>query len=117
MLQVERRVLAVHEADEEEGESAEEDDCLLGRHRRAGITAIGVGLGLMLLIGTTADISIGIGVGGFLVMIGLAFLLNSMFEDPISEPGPPTAGYEPSMPSPPPASPSAVATPPEPPRG
>jgi hypothetical protein len=53
-----------------------------GRHRRAGVTLMGVGFGLMLLIGVAGDsMSSGIGVGGFLVIMGLAFFINSLFEN------------------------------------
>jgi hypothetical protein len=51
------------------------------RHRRAGIALIGVGLGLMVLISFAGDdTQQAIGVGGFLVMLGLAFVVNSLFE-------------------------------------
>ena len=51
------------------------------RHRRAGVTLMGVGFGLMLLIGIAGDaMSAGIGVGGFFVVMGLAFFINSLFE-------------------------------------
>ena len=66
-----------------------------GRHRRGGITLMGVGLGLMVLIGfTSGEMANGVGVGGFLVILGLAFLINSLFEDsrdrwPASSPPPP----------------------------
>lgn len=51
------------------------------RHRRAGTTLIGVGLGLMLMITFAGESpETGIGVGGFLVMIGLAFLVNGFLE-------------------------------------
>lgn len=54
-----------------------------GRHRRAGVTIMGVGFGLMLLIGVAGgEMNVGIGVGGFLVIIGLAFFINSLFENP-----------------------------------
>jgi len=53
-----------------------------GRHRRAGVTLMGVGFGLMLLISLVGSTRQGIGVGGFLVIIGLASLINSMFETP-----------------------------------
>jgi uncharacterized protein DUF6249 len=54
-----------------------------GRHRRAGVTLMGVGFGLMLLIGVGGgSINEGIGVGGFLVIMGLAFFINSLFEQP-----------------------------------
>jgi hypothetical protein len=51
------------------------------RHRRAGTTLIGVGLGLMMMIAFAGeDPQTGLGVGGFLVMIGLAFLINGLLE-------------------------------------
>ena len=51
------------------------------RHRRAGVTMMGVGFGLMVLIGFTAnDASVAIGVGGFLVVIGIAFFVNSLID-------------------------------------
>ena len=59
------------------------------RHRRAGITLLGVGFGLMFLIGIAGDEPhAGIGVGGFLVILGIAFFLNSFFESR-EEPLPP----------------------------
>ena len=49
--------------------------------RRAGILVIGFGLGLMLLISVAGGtVREGIGVGGFLVIVGLAFLINSLLE-------------------------------------
>jgi hypothetical protein len=49
--------------------------------RRAGILVIGVGLGLMFLISVSGGtVRQGIGVGGFLVIVGLAFLVNSLLE-------------------------------------
>ena len=50
------------------------------RHRRAGITLMGIGFGLMVLIGMTADARDAVGVGGFLVVLGLAFFINALFE-------------------------------------
>jgi hypothetical protein len=51
------------------------------RHRRAGTTLIGVGLGLMMMIAFAGnDPQTGLGVGGFLVMIGLAFVVNGLLE-------------------------------------
>lgn len=44
-----------------------------GRHRRAAITMLGVGFGLMVLTGNPR-------VGGFLVILGIAFFVNSLFE-------------------------------------
>ena len=52
-----------------------------GRHRRAGVTLMGVGFGLMVLIAFTSnEVSVAIGVGGFLVMIGIAFFINSLID-------------------------------------
>ena len=51
-----------------------------GKLRRAGVTLIGVGFGLMFLIAFTGSTRIGIGLGGFLISIGSAFLINSLFE-------------------------------------
>jgi hypothetical protein len=57
-----------------------------GRHRRAGVTLMGVGFGLVLLIGVGGgSINEGIGVGGFLVIIGFAFFVNSLFDHPRDE--------------------------------
>lgn len=54
-----------------------------GRHQRAGVTLMGVGFGLMVLIGVAfGNMSAGFGVGGFLVIMGLAFFINSRFEQP-----------------------------------
>jgi uncharacterized protein DUF6249 len=54
-----------------------------GRHQRAGVTLMGVGFGLMMLIGVAfGNASAGFGVGGFLVIMGLAFFINSRFEQP-----------------------------------
>jgi len=52
-----------------------------GRHRRAGVALMGVGFGLMVLIAFTAnETSVAIGVGGFLVVIGIAFFINSLID-------------------------------------
>ena len=77
-----------------------------GRHRRAGVTLMGVGFGLMVLIAFTAnETSVAVGVGGFLVIIGVAFFINGFFEVPDNSY--PPAGYGP---------PSSSSTAPEPPR-
>jgi hypothetical protein len=61
------------------------------RHRSAGVTLMGVGFGLMVLITFAGESpSSALGVGGFLVVIGFAFFLNSLFEprqDPLVPPG------------------------------
>src|SRR4051812_36098484 len=52
------------------------------RHRSAGVTLMGVGFGLMVLIAFAGESpSSAIGVGGFLVVIGLAFFLNSLYDN------------------------------------
>jgi hypothetical protein len=54
-----------------------------GRHLRAGIILIGVGVGLMLVIaGGSGSIRVAIGPGGFLVALGLAFVLIGLFDAP-----------------------------------
>lgn len=57
------------------------------RHRRAGITLMGIGFGLMVLIGfTSGEAGSALGVGGFLVVLGLAFFINALFETRLPEP-------------------------------
>jgi len=66
-----------------------------GRHRRLGVTLMGVGFGLMVLIAFTAnETSVAVGVGGFLVIMGVAFFINSLFESPADSYS--SAGYRPS---------------------
>jgi hypothetical protein len=76
-----------------------------GRHRRAGITLMGVGFGLMMLIGVAGEsMNAGIGVGGFFVIIGLAFFVNGLFDHPEQyqqAPPRPSAGPGPITPEPP----------------
>jgi hypothetical protein len=73
------------------------------RYRSAGITLMGVGFGLMTLITFSGgDPSVGIGVGGFLVIMGLAFLINSLFR-----PRPDYYGYPYPPPPPPPPPPAS----------
>ena len=49
------------------------------RHRRAGIIIMGVGFGMMVLLGFVEGTSNeAFGVGGFLVVLGLAFLVSSL---------------------------------------
>lgn len=51
------------------------------RHRRAGITLVGVGLGLMVMIAFAGEEpQKAVGVGGFIVLLGLAFIVNSVLE-------------------------------------
>jgi hypothetical protein len=77
-----------------------------GRHRRAGVTLMGVGFGLMVLIAFAGESpSSALGVGGFLVVIGLAFFINSLIDTRADTNGGPRS----SPPTPP-------ATPVDPPR-
>jgi hypothetical protein len=79
-----------------------------GRHKRAGVTLIGVGFGLMLLIGFTGgDPSSAVGVGGFLVIIGIAFFINSLIESPLDAPAPGPRSF---------GTPTSASNPAEPPR-
>jgi hypothetical protein len=50
------------------------------RHRSAGIVLLGIGLGLVVLIGFSGAPDEGFAVGGFVAVLGLAFLINSLFE-------------------------------------
>lgn len=51
------------------------------RSRRLGITMIGIGFGLMLMISFAGESPAqGLGIGGFLVVLGLAFLVNGLFD-------------------------------------
>ena len=77
-----------------------------GRHRRAGVTLMGVGFGLVMLIGVAGgSMNEGIGVGGFFVIMGLAFFINSLFDHPTDEypslPSRPATGASPITQEPP----------------
>jgi hypothetical protein len=86
-----------------------------GRHRRAGITLMGVGFGLIVLIGfTSGEAEVAFGVGGFLAIMGLAFFINGLFER--SDPPLPPVRYPSPYSPPPPGTVSSPAPPPEPPR-
>ena len=75
-----------------------------GRHRRGGITLIGVGLGLMVLIALPGgDPRSALGVGGFLVIMGLAFLINGRFESREYRQMPPISPGSPIPPGTPPS--------------
>lgn len=62
------------------------------RHRGGGIMLIGIGFGLMLLIALAGESPReAVGVGGFLVVLGVAFLIKSLFERSSDQPRPETA--------------------------
>jgi len=75
------------------------------RHRRAGVILMGVGFGLMVLIGfgdRGRSMGDAFGVGGFIVILGLAFLVSSLFGSSSSYPPPaPPASRPPAPPAPP----------------
>ena len=76
-----------------------------GRHRRAGVTLMGVGFGLMVLITFAGESpSNALGVGGFVVVMGIAFFVNGLIDTRPET----SAGGSASPPVP-------VAAPPEPP--
>jgi hypothetical protein len=51
------------------------------RQRGAGITLVGLGFGLMLMLAFAAgEPESGLGIGGFLVLLGIAFFVNSLFD-------------------------------------
>ena len=60
------------------------------RHRRAGVTLVGVGLGLMVMIAFAGEEpQKAIGIGGFIILLGLAFVVNSLLD-----PGPSSAASD-----------------------
>jgi hypothetical protein len=66
------------------------------RHRRAGIVLVAIGIGLFLMIGVAGDEPhAGIGVGGFVGVLGLAFLINSLFERQQPTQASPSSGHGP----------------------
>jgi len=71
-----------------------------GRHRRAGVTLMGVGFGLMVLIAFAGgDAHSAIGVGGFLAVVGFAFFINSLIDDrqePMAPLSPPSNQHPPT---------------------
>jgi hypothetical protein len=70
-----------------------------GRYRSAGVTLMGVGFGLMLLIGVAGDNpSSAIGVGGFIVMLGVAFFVNSLIAGAYEPPPAPPRDHPQSEP-------------------
>jgi len=66
------------------------DHAVAPRFRSGGIMVMSVGFGLMMLLSFVGAPREGVGVGGFLVIIGLGMLVNSMFSTapPPSSPPP-----------------------------
>jgi hypothetical protein len=83
------------------------------RFRGAGIIIMGSGLALLVLIGFAGgEPGAAIGVGGAIVVLGLAFFINSLFDTGRDLPPLPPLPRSPIAPPPPPP---AIATPPAPP--
>jgi hypothetical protein len=82
------------------------------RHRRSGVTVMGVGFGLMVLIAFAGgDPNVAIGVGGAILILGLAFFINGMLGH---EDEPPIFAGPRYGPPPPPTPAQPVASPPPP---
>ena len=70
------------------------------RHRSAGVVLIAIGLGMMVLLTYAGGVPRqGLGIGGFIVILGLGFFVNSLFAPqpmlpprPNEPPVPPSAG-------------------------
>jgi hypothetical protein len=69
------------------------------RHRSAGVVLVAIGLGMMVFLTYAAGVPRqGLGIGGFLVILGLGFFVNSLFAQPTlpprsnEPPVPPTSG-------------------------
>src|SRR5436190_5979741 len=78
------------------------------RHRRSGVTVMGLGMGLLVLIAFAGgEPNVAIGVGGAITVLGLAFFINGMLGS--SDDLPPSFGSR--YPTPPPPSAPAAAAP------
>ena len=72
------------------------------RHRSAGVILIAVGLGLAVLMTYAGGVPReAVGVGGFIVILGLGFFINSLFVNPTMPASPitPRSNEPPSSPS------------------
>lgn len=66
-----------------------------GKQRRGGIVLLGVGVGLMVMFRVTGETD-GVGIGGFLAVLGIAFIISSLFDDSRRlQPGPQQPGWAP----------------------
>ncbi len=78
------------------------------RHRRSGVTVMGVGMGLLVLIAFAGgEPNVAIGVGGAIMVLGLAFFINGMLGS--ADDLPPSFGSR--YPTPPPPSAPAASAP------
>ena len=72
---------------------------------------MGIGFGLMVLIGFTGESPAhGVGVGGFLVIMGFAFFINSLFDSRNERSADPRPVSPPSASSAPPDAPPQVVS-------
>jgi hypothetical protein len=79
------------------------------RHRRSGVTVMGIGLGLMVLIAFAGgDPNVAVGVGGAILVLGVAFFINGMLDT--SEVPPAPFGQRYATPSTPPGAPMPPVT-------
>ena len=76
------------------------------RHRSAGVVLMSVGLGMMVLLTYAGNVPRqGLGVGGFIMILGLGFFINSLFAPrPTSGSSLPPSSSRPTEPPAPPAS-------------
>jgi hypothetical protein len=76
------------------------------RHRSAGVVLMAVGLGMMVLLTYAGNVPRqGLGVGGFIMILGLGFFINSLFAPrPTSASSLPPSSSRPSEPPAPPVS-------------
>ena len=82
------------------------------RHRRSGVTVMGLGLGLLVLIAFAGgEPNVAIGVGGAIVVLGIAFFINGMLDTSDEPPAPFGQRYAPSTPPGAPMPPVAAAPP------
>jgi uncharacterized protein DUF6249 len=71
------------------------------KHRSAGVILVAVGLGMYVLLAYAGGVpQEGLGIGGFIVILGLGFFVNSLFS-PHSVPAPPIPPRANEPPSPP----------------
>jgi hypothetical protein len=71
------------------------------RHRSAGVILIAVGLGLVVLLTYAGGVPReALGIGGFIVILGLGFVINSLFP-PHTAPAPPVFPRSNEPPAPP----------------
>lgn len=82
------------------------------RHRRSGVTVMGLGMGLLVLIAFAGgEPNVAIGVGGAIMILGLAFFINGMLGHSDDMPPPSYGSRYPTAPPSTPAPPVASSSP------